>query len=109
MAFGTRFQRLNRIVGACIRAVGSPLFRILKTLRQMPVDKALGREGDFAVLHARFQKVADLHMDLLADVPRNHNLELVFYGDDIHDGMFSSSTVEQYNFGDPLSIPFVSL
>jgi hypothetical protein len=36
---------------------------------------------------------------LLADVLRNHDLKLRFYGDDIHDGRSSSSTVEQYNLG----------
>ena len=65
----------------------------------MPVDKALGRESDFAVLHARFQKVADLHMHLLTDVLRNHDLKLVFYSDDIHEHvllvqLLNSTTLE---------------
>src|SRR5271169_1290417 len=103
MPFGACLQRFNRIPGACIRAVCSALLQVLKTLRQMPVDKALRRERDFAVFHARFQKVSDLDMDLLADVLRDHNLKFVFDCDDFHD-KFSSSTVEQYDFGGPLSI-----
>jgi hypothetical protein len=69
----------------------------------VPVDKALGREGNFPAFHVRFQKVADLHMDLLADVLRYHDLKLVLYGHDFH-AAISSSTVEQYNFGGLLSI-----
>src|SRR5450759_2624714 len=82
MAFGTRLQRPNRILGVGVRAMGPALF---------------------SVLHARFQEVADFHLDLLADALRNHDLKLRFYGDDVHDGMSSSSTVEQYNRGGRLS------
>src|ERR1035441_9340905 len=99
MTLGAGLQRLNGVPGIGIRAVSSALLQVLKTFGQVPVDKALGREGNFPVFHVRFQKVTDLHMDLLADVLRYHDLKLVFYGHDIHVGVSSSSTVEQYNFG----------
>jgi hypothetical protein len=81
MGFGACIERGNRLIGAGIRPVGSARPHILQPLRQVPVHEALGREGDFSVFHARFQKVANLDMRLFADVLRNYNLKFVFYGD----------------------------
>jgi len=50
----------------------------------MPIHKAFRSEGDFPVFDARLKNVADLDMHLLADMLRNYNLKLVFYGDNIH-------------------------
>jgi len=75
MTLGTGLQRLNGFSGIGVRAVSSALLEVLKTFGQVPVDKALGREGNFPVFHVRFQKVADLNMDLLTDVLRYHDLK----------------------------------
>jgi hypothetical protein len=104
MTLGADLQRLNRLPGIGIWAVSSALLQVLKTFSQVPVDKALGREGNLSVFHIRFQKVTDLHMDLLADVLRYHDLKLGFYGYDMHVDLSFSSTVEQYNLAQILSI-----
>jgi len=80
--------------------------RIFKAFCQMPVNEAFGREGDFAVLDGRFQKIPDLDMHLFADMLRDDNLKLVFDGDDIHEIPAISLTVEQYNFTEPQSTCF---
>jgi hypothetical protein len=104
MTLGADIQRLNGLPGIGIWAVSSALLQVLKTFSHVPVDKALGRESNLSVFHVRFQKVADPHMGLLADVLRYHDLKLGFYGYDMHVDVSSSSTVEQYNFGQILSI-----
>jgi hypothetical protein len=78
--------------------VGSALPHILQPLRQVPVNEALGGEGDYSVFHARLQEVANLDMRMFADMLRNHTLKLAFYGDDVHVVcLFFSLTVEQYD------------
>jgi hypothetical protein len=104
MTLGADLQRLNGLRGIGIWAVSPAPLQVLKTFSQLPVEKALGRKGNLSVFHIRFQKVADLHMDLLADVLRYHDLKLGFYGYDMHVDVSGSSTVEQYNFGQILSI-----
>jgi hypothetical protein len=62
----------------------------------MPVNQALGGEGGFPVLHVSLQNVSNLHMHLFADVLGNHDLKLVFHGDDINGSLHSNSlTVQQ--------------
>ena len=93
MTFRALIQRGNRFFGAVIRPVRSAVFCIFQPFRHMPVHETLGRKGYFPVLHARFQKVADLDMYLLADMLGNDNLKPVFYGDDVHKAAFFSLTV----------------
>jgi len=50
----------------------------------MSVNEAFGREDDFSDLYSCFQNVANLDVHLFTDMLRNHNLKLVFYGDEIH-------------------------
>ena len=58
----------------------------------MPVNKTLGREGDFAVNHPCLEKITNLDTHLLTDMPRNDNLKFILYSYDFH--MFTlSSTV----------------
>jgi hypothetical protein len=64
--------------------MGSALSRILQPFRQMSVNEAFGREDDFSVLYSCFQNVTNLDVHLFTDMLRNHNLKLVFYGDEIH-------------------------
>jgi hypothetical protein len=50
----------------------------------MSVNEAFGCEDDFSVLYSCFQNVTDLNVHLFTDMLRNHNLKLIFYGDEIH-------------------------
>lgn len=77
MAFNARVQCCNCLSGAGIRPVRSALPRIPQPLRHVPVDQALRSEGDFPVLDARFQNIADLDMHLFADMLGNNNLKLI--------------------------------
>ena len=97
MTFSARFEGDNGLSGARIWPVGSALPCILEPFGQMPVDEALGSEGDLPVLDARFQNIANLNTHLFADMLRNHNLKLVFDGDDIDGSLSLSLKVEQYN------------
>lgn len=64
--------------------MGAALFQILQRFSEPAIDQRLGGKRNLPVLYRGLQQIADLDVDLFANVLRNDDLELVLDGDNLH-------------------------